>query len=90
MNTENTMKIIQVHEYRHEEQVCLCTTQIGNLVNLWDEVPMNVVLKITKPPLKDVSKHISITVENVKSEIPFKVVTGIMLLSENSLPLDDK
>lgn len=84
------MEIIQVHEYQHEEQVCVCTTKSGNLVRLWDEVPMNVVLKITKPQLRDVSKHISLTAEFVKSEIPFKVVADIMLLSENSLPSDDK
>ena len=84
------MNILRVHEYKHEEQVCICSTQEQNVVTLWDAVPMNTVLRITKPPLKDVSKHICLTVELVKSEIPFKVVTGIMLLSENSLPLDNK
>ena len=84
------MNILRVHEYKHEEQVCICTTRERNVVTLWDEVPMSTVLRNTKPPLKDASKHISLTVELVKSEIPFKVVTGIMLLSENSLPLDNK
>ena len=84
------MDILRVHEYKHEEQVCICVTQESNVVKLWDEVPMNTVLRITKPQLKDASKHICLTAEFVKSEIPFKVVTGIMLLSENSLPLDNK
>ena len=90
----NTMKqgflILRVIEYKHEEQICICVTQENNVVTLWDEVPMNVVLRITKPRLKDASKHICLTAEFVKSEIPFKVVTDIMLLSENSLPLDNK
>lgn len=84
------MNILRVHEYKHEEQVCICSTQEKNVVTLWDEVPVIVVLRTTKPPLRDASKHISLTAEFVKSEIPFKVVTGIMLLSENSSRLDDK
>ena len=82
MDAEN-MNILRVHEYKHEEQVCICTTRKQNVVTLWDEVPMSTVLRNTRPPLRDASKHISLTAESVRSEIPWKVVTGIMLLSEN-------
>ena len=84
------MNILRVHEYKHEEQVCICTTREQNIVTLWDEVPMSTVLRNTGQQSKDVSKHISLTVEIVRSEIPFKVVMDIMCLSANSLPLDNK
>ena len=78
------MIILRVHVYKHEEQVCLCTTKEGNKITLWDEVPYASVLNLTSGRCVNELKTISLIAKSASPEVSFEAVSGIMLLSKNS------
>ena len=44
-----TKRIVRVHEYRHlsdDKQTCLCATEIGNVITLWDELSRSEVVRL--------------------------------------------
>ncbi len=44
-----TKRIVRIHDYRYEsadKQTCLCTTEVGNVITLWDEIPRSEVVRL--------------------------------------------
>ena len=42
-------RIVLVHEYRHlsdDKQTCICTTEVGNVITLWDELSQSDVVRL--------------------------------------------
>lgn len=51
-------QIIRVHEYRHEEQLCICSTKDNDIITMYDTVSYRDVLRLTA---KDSSGNCSAT-----------------------------
>ena len=42
-------RIVRVYEYRYEaadKQTCLCATEVGNVITLWDELSRSEVVRL--------------------------------------------
>ena len=42
-------RIVRVYEYRYDgddKQTCICTTEVGNVITLWDELPKSEVVRL--------------------------------------------
>ena len=42
-------RIVRVYEYRYmsdDKQTCICTTEIGNVITLWDELSRSEVVRL--------------------------------------------
>ena len=42
-------RIVRVYDYRYEsadKQTCLCATEVGNVITLWDELSQSEVVRL--------------------------------------------
>ena len=42
-------RIVRVYDYRYEgadKQTCICTTEVGNVITLWDELSKSEVVRL--------------------------------------------